>query len=165
MLTGAQFNQNLFAQEPVNARGQKIPGTRVPVESLADLEHRLKVIKPQFVRVFFSPYQDKDRPSTRDSFMRTVQLAQATGATINITVQSVSDAEGQDAGVRSCPRRARAFPGVHERARGHASERAEHARFHADQLAAAEPAVPVARYRVGRSSFPDQVHGRRSHSG
>jgi hypothetical protein len=41
--------------------------------------------------VFFSPYQDKDRPSTRDSFMRTVQLAQATGATINITVQSVSD--------------------------------------------------------------------------
>lgn len=91
MLIGAQFNQNLFAQELVNARGQKIPGTRVPEESLADLEQRLKVLKPQFVRVFFSPHQDAGRPSTRDSFIRTVQLAQASGATINITVQSVSD--------------------------------------------------------------------------
>lgn len=91
MLIGAQFNQNLFAPQLVNARGEKIPGTQVPEESLGDLQQRLTVLKPQFVRVFFSPHQDKGPPSTRESFIKTVQLAQAVRATINITVQSVLD--------------------------------------------------------------------------
>jgi hypothetical protein len=90
MLIGVQFNQNLFAAELVTASGKKIPGTRVPQESLGDLERRLTALKPQFVRVFFSPQQDKGSPSTRDSFVKTVQLAQQAGATINITVQSVA---------------------------------------------------------------------------
>lgn len=89
MLVGAQFNQNLFARELVTARGRTIPGTRVPEESLDDLEQRLAGLKPQLVRIFFSPQQDKGPPSTHDSFVKTVQLAQAAGATINITVQSV----------------------------------------------------------------------------
>ena len=91
MLVGAQFNQNLFARELVNARGRTIPGTEVPEESLGDLEQRLTALTPQFVRVFFSPHQDKGPPSTRESFVKTVQLAQAVGASINITVQSVLD--------------------------------------------------------------------------
>src|SRR5262245_63776798 len=93
MLIGAQFNQNLFAQELVNAAGKTIPGTQVPEASLGDVEQKLNVLRPQFVRIFFSPHQDKGSPTTpgtRDSFIRTVQLAQDAGATINITVQSVT---------------------------------------------------------------------------
>src|SRR5213596_1231226 len=93
MLVGAQYNQNLFAQELVNARGKRIPFTPVPRKSLGDLDRRLARLKPQFVRIFFSPQQDKGSPSTpgtRDSFIKTVQLAQAAGAAVNITVQSVS---------------------------------------------------------------------------
>jgi hypothetical protein len=93
MLVGVQFNQNLFAEELVSASGKTIPGTRVPERSLSDLEQRLTVLKPQFVRMFFSPHQDAGSPSTpgtRESFIKTAELAQAVGATINITVQSVA---------------------------------------------------------------------------
>ena len=89
MLVGAQFNQNLYASglRTLGGRTKAIP--TLSGESLADLEQKLKDLEPQLVRVFFSPFQDKGPPSTRDSFVRTVQLAQAAGATINITVQSV----------------------------------------------------------------------------
>ena len=90
MLIGAQFNQNLFASELVDQQGRVISGTQVPETSLIDLERKLIALKPQLVRVFFSPHQDTSSPSTRDSFVKTVTLAQETGATINITVQSVA---------------------------------------------------------------------------
>jgi hypothetical protein len=89
MLVGAQFNQNLYASGVRTLGGGTKSIPKLSDESLADLEQKLKALKPQFVRVFFSPFQDKGPPSTRDSFVRTVQLAQAAGATINITVQSV----------------------------------------------------------------------------
>ena len=90
MLVGAQFNQNLYASEVRKLRGGKMAIPKLSDQSLADLGQKLKALEPQFVRVFFSPFQDKGPPSTRDSFLRTVQLAQAAGATINITVQSVA---------------------------------------------------------------------------
>ena len=99
MLVGVQFNQNLFAEELVNASGKTIPGTRVPEQSLPDLRQRLTVLKPQFVRMFFSPHQDAGSPSTpgtRESFIKTAELAQAVGATINITVQSVATYIGSE---------------------------------------------------------------------
>jgi hypothetical protein len=89
MLVGAQFNQNLYASGLRILGGKTKTVPKLSDESLADLEQKLKALKPQFVRVFFSPFQDTGPPSTRDSFVRTVQLAQAAGATINITVQSV----------------------------------------------------------------------------
>ena len=90
MLVGAQFNQNLYASGLRTLSGRTKPIPKLSDESLADLGQKLKALEPQFVRVFFSPFQDKGPPSTRDSFVRTVQLAQAAGATINITVQSVA---------------------------------------------------------------------------
>jgi hypothetical protein len=93
MHVGVQFNQNLFAKELVSASGKSIPGTRVPETSLPDLTQKLTHLKPQLVRIFFSPQQDKgskSTPGTRDSFIKTAELAQAVGATINVTVQSVA---------------------------------------------------------------------------
>ena len=75
MLIGAQFNQNLFARELVNLAGEVIPGTQVPETSFADLQHKLAELKPQFVRVFFSPHQDQALPSTHESFVKSVELA------------------------------------------------------------------------------------------
>src|SRR4051794_41178739 len=93
MQIGVQFNQNLFAQELVSASGKTIPGTHVPETSLPDLKQKLTDLKPHFVRIFFSPQQDKGSQSTRgtrESFISTAELAQSVGATINVTVQSVA---------------------------------------------------------------------------
>lgn len=92
MRVGVQFNQNLFAPELAAAGGesQTIPGTTVPESSLGDLQQKLVALKPQFARVFFNPHQDAGQPSSRASFVKTIEWAQAAGATINITVQSVA---------------------------------------------------------------------------
>jgi hypothetical protein len=62
-----------------------------PPASMPDLEAKVKALEPQLVRVFFSEQQELI-PERLDSFVKTVQLAQDAGATINITYQSASRA-------------------------------------------------------------------------
>ncbi len=71
---GGQFNQHVYA---------KISG---PPPYLLQLEEQVIALQPQFVRIFFNTteWQNTDR---LDSFVRTVRLADRSGAEINITWQ------------------------------------------------------------------------------
>jgi hypothetical protein len=71
---GAQLNQHVYAQ---------ISG---PPPDLPTLESEVVALQPQFVRIFFNT-TEWTNPDRMDSFIRTVQLAQRAGATINITWQ------------------------------------------------------------------------------
>ena len=76
MGSGAQLNQNVFA-----------PITNAPPSSLPDLQAKVVALAPQLVRVFFEDAQAfaPAPDATLDSFLRTVELAQTAGATINVT--------------------------------------------------------------------------------
>jgi len=88
MLIGVQFNQNVYAAITTDAPNEQIAD---PDESFSDMEQKVLVLAPQFVRVFFNATQARQGPdSTRDSFVRAVKLAQRAGATINITLQSAA---------------------------------------------------------------------------
>jgi hypothetical protein len=83
---GAQFNHHVYA-----------PITNLPASSFADLESAVLAFEPQFVRIFYNenwaePGQPRYHPENIESFRRTVALAQAAGATINVTYQTVSEA-------------------------------------------------------------------------
>jgi hypothetical protein len=80
---GAQFDQNLFA-----------PITAAPPATLPDLEAKVKALEPQLVRIFYNVNQEAD-PSNLASFIKTVELAQDAGATINITYQTAAGARLQ----------------------------------------------------------------------
>jgi hypothetical protein len=80
---GVQFNQHVFAAI-----------TPAPPGSLPDLEAKVKALEPQFVRIFFHVAQEAD-PDKMNSFIKTVQLAQEAGATINITYQTAFAAKTQ----------------------------------------------------------------------
>jgi len=73
---GAQLNQNVYA-----AISRQIGVTD---ENLPDLEAKTIALHPELVRIFFNgnAYNDAD---LMQSFVRTVQLAQRAGSTINIT--------------------------------------------------------------------------------
>jgi hypothetical protein len=63
------------------------PNAGQPVGDLDNLEQKLKILAPQHVRIFVRT--DWWRPGNekiRDSFIRTCQLAQSAGATINVTL-------------------------------------------------------------------------------
>ena len=85
---GVQFNQHVYA-----------PITTLPAGStFGDLETAAKAFEPQLVRIFYNENWEED-PSFRfydprniESFRRTVALAQAAGATINVTYHTVADA-------------------------------------------------------------------------
>ena len=77
---GAQFNQHVYA-----AITPKPPG------SLPDLEEKVKDLEPQLVRIFFHEVQERD-PDQLASFYKTVELAQASGAAINITYHTAANA-------------------------------------------------------------------------
>src|ERR1035441_5875264 len=81
---------NQFAGPPLVGYGVEMspyltaPNPDQPVGDLADLERKLKALAPQHVRIFVMT--DWWRPGNepmRESFVRTCQLAQAAGATIN----------------------------------------------------------------------------------
>jgi hypothetical protein len=73
---GAQLNQNVYA-----AISRQVGVTD---ENIPDMEAKTIALQPQLVRIFFngSAYTD---PDMMQSFVRTVQLAQRAGATIDIT--------------------------------------------------------------------------------
>ena len=78
---GAQFNQHVYASI-----------TPKPPGSLPDLEAKVKALEPQLVRIFFHEVQERD-PDQLASFYKTVELAQATGAAINITYHTATNAK------------------------------------------------------------------------
>ncbi len=79
---GTQLNQHVFAEI-----------TSPPPESLPDLEAKVKALEPQLVRIFFAEQAETTYPDRMDSFIETVQLAHAAGASINITYQSTARAK------------------------------------------------------------------------
>jgi hypothetical protein len=83
---GVQFNQHVYA-----------PITNLPPDTFDDLETGVKELEPQLVRIFYNenweePGNAQYNPGNIESFRRTVALAQAAGATINITYHTVADA-------------------------------------------------------------------------
>src|SRR5262245_33664017 len=90
---GAQFNHHLYA-----------PITPTPPDGYADLEEKVKALEPQLVRIFYSDNWEENADGTHPewpqnyaSFVNVVGLAQAAGATIEISYQNLS------ADVRSNP--------------------------------------------------------------
>ena len=73
---GAQLNQNVYA-----AISRQVGVTE---ENVRDMEAKTIALEPQLVRIFFNGQAYND-PDLMQSFVRTVQLAQRAGATIDIT--------------------------------------------------------------------------------
>lgn len=78
---GAQFNQHVYASI-----------TPKPADSLPNLEAKVKALEPQLVRIFFHEVQERTAVQMA-SFIETVELAQQSGATINITYQTAANAK------------------------------------------------------------------------
>jgi hypothetical protein len=86
---GAQFNHHLYA--PITA-------PLVPPGEYPDVEAKVKQLQPELVRIFYNDNweenQDKTHPEYRDnyaSFVKVVQLAQESGATIDIGYQNLGN--------------------------------------------------------------------------
>jgi hypothetical protein len=85
---GAQFNMHLYA-----------PITPWPAGTdYSDVEQKIKTLQPQLVRIFYNDNWDAnangqfpDWATNYASFVRVVQLAQASGATIDITFQNLGN--------------------------------------------------------------------------
>ena len=77
---GAQFNQHIYASI-----------TPTPPGSLPDLEAKVRALEPQLVRIFFHEIQERDADQLA-SFYETVELAQQSGAAINITYHTAANA-------------------------------------------------------------------------
>jgi hypothetical protein len=75
---GGQFNHHVYAAIS-RAAG-------VTDDNAKDMERKMRDLQPQFSRIFFNNTAFTD-PDRMQSFIRTVQLAQSTGTTINITWQ------------------------------------------------------------------------------
>lgn len=75
--SGAQFNQHVYAAI-----------TGAPLETFSDLEQKVFRLEPQLVRFFYNDRQETASRDQLESFLLTAELAQRTGATINITWQS-----------------------------------------------------------------------------
>jgi hypothetical protein len=75
---GGQFNHHVYAAIS-RAAG-------VTDENAKDMEQKMRDLHPQFSRIFFNNTAFTD-PDRMQSFLRTAQLAQSTGTTINVTWQ------------------------------------------------------------------------------
>jgi hypothetical protein len=75
---GGQFNHHVYAAISRSAG--------VTEENVGEMERKMRALHPQFSRIFFTPAAFND-PDRMQSFIRTVQLAQSIGTTINITWQ------------------------------------------------------------------------------
>ena len=71
---GGQFNNNAYAA--ISAEAGLTP------EALAEMEERTVALRPDHVRIFWDPDGDADRT---ESFERVVELAQRSGASVNVT--------------------------------------------------------------------------------
>jgi hypothetical protein len=84
---GAQFNMHMYA-----------PITPWPAElGYGGVEEKIKTLEPQLVRIFYNEDWDANRDGRHPeweanyaSFVKAVQLAQAAGATVDISYQSLS---------------------------------------------------------------------------
>src|SRR5438093_1753465 len=92
--SGVQFNQHVYAAI-----------TGVPEQHMADLRAKVLTLAPQIVRIFYNDKQEGDPSDPNQttaqkdrwtSFVRTVKLAEAAGATINVTWQSGAMTTAQD---------------------------------------------------------------------
>jgi hypothetical protein len=75
---GGQFNHHVYA-----AISRTVG---VSEDNVGEMERKMRALHPQFSRIFFTPAAFND-PDRMQSFIRTVQLAQSIGTTINITWQ------------------------------------------------------------------------------
>ncbi|MGZ8696196.1 MAG: hypothetical protein ACXWZ1_02470 [Gaiellaceae bacterium] len=75
---GGQFNHHVYAAIS-RAAG-------VTDDNSRDMEQKMRELHPQFSRIFFNNTAFTD-PDRMQSFVRTAQLAQSTGTTINVTWQ------------------------------------------------------------------------------
>jgi hypothetical protein len=75
---GGQFNHHVYA-----AISRAVGVTD---ENVGEMERKMRALHPQFSRIFFTPAAFND-PDRMQSFIRSVQFAQSTGTTINITWQ------------------------------------------------------------------------------
>lgn len=75
---GGQFNHHEYA-----AISRSVGVTD---DNAKDMERKMRELQPQFSRIFFNQTAFSD-PDRMQSFVRTVQLAQSTGTTINVTWQ------------------------------------------------------------------------------
>jgi hypothetical protein len=75
---GGQFNQHVYANLSASVG--------VTPTNVLDMEHKMVSLHPQLARIFFNS-SEFTFPDRMASFVRTVQLAQAAGATINVTWQ------------------------------------------------------------------------------
>ena len=73
---GMQFNQHEYAKISVAAG---VTDANVP-----DMEQKVVALQPQFVRLFLDP-SEFTQPDRMASFVRSAELAQRAGATINVT--------------------------------------------------------------------------------
>lgn len=75
---GGQFNHHVYA---AISRSVGVTDDNVP-----DMERKMRALHPEFSRIFFNATAFTD-PDRMQSFIRTVELAQKTGSTINVTWQ------------------------------------------------------------------------------
>jgi hypothetical protein len=76
---GAQFNQHVYAQLSRDAG--------VTDDNVGDMEQKVVALQPHLARLFFNRAAFAD-PDKLQSFIRTAQLAQRTGATIEVAWQT-----------------------------------------------------------------------------
>ncbi|HET8638347.1 MAG TPA: hypothetical protein VFL96_15965 [Acidobacteriaceae bacterium] len=84
---GAEFNQNLYTSLSNTAKGW----INTPPEATANVEAKVIAMRPGLSRIFIS--KNNFLPGNQnlvDSFYKTVELAQAAGARVNITWQSLT---------------------------------------------------------------------------
>jgi hypothetical protein len=89
---GAQFNNHLYA--PIST-------AKIPADQYPNVEAKVKALDPQLVRIFYNDNweENADRTHAADwqdnyaSFVKVVQLAQETGATIEISYHNLSNAK------------------------------------------------------------------------
>lgn len=80
---GAQMNMHLYTALNDPSRG--FVGNEPP-KDLANVEAKVKDMKPGLTRIFLSPVNfDPGNENRMESFIKTVELAQEAGATVNVT--------------------------------------------------------------------------------
>lgn len=84
---GAEMNQNLYTSLSNAAKGWN----NTPPEDVADVEVKVKDMRPGLSRIFLSKSNFlPGNQNLQQSFYQTIELAQAAGARVNITWQSLT---------------------------------------------------------------------------
>jgi len=89
---GAQFNNHLYA--PIST-------AKIPADEYPDIEQKVKDLEPQLVRIFYNDNweenADRTHPSPEflqnyDSVVKVIQLAQESGAIVDVSYQNLANA-------------------------------------------------------------------------